>query len=522
MPSDETMGHDPFRIAAAWAGRVGGPVLAGVTLWLLARPAAGLHWEGRATAALVVLMAVWWMTEAIALPVTSLLPIVVLPVLGVLPLHDAAAPYAHPTIFLFMGGFMIALAIEHWGLHRRIALMTVLAVGTEATRLVAGFMIATALLSMWISNTATTVMMLPIGLSVIGMLAGHRDGHPTPAATEGTAGDGSAPGTPHPDRARLGPCLLLGIAYAANIGGVGTLVGTPPNVLLAGFVKTQYGIDIGFGRWMLFGVPLVILFVSIAWLVLTRMVFRLGGGHLAGSADLIREELKRLGPIGRGERTVLIVFVATAAAWAVREPLTVWSGLAGWWPGVRNINDTTIAVAAAILLFLIPIDSRRGIFALDWETAQRLPWGVLLLFGGGLSLAKAVSTSGLAAWVGDQMSAIASWPVAAMVVATTVLVILLTEVTSNTATTTTFLPILGGVAMGIGAAPLLLLVPATLAASFAFMLPVATPPNALVFGSGQITMGQMIRAGMWLNVVGAVLIPLLLYTVGAWLLPLGL
>ncbi|MFV2065566.1 MAG: SLC13 family permease [Pirellulales bacterium] len=363
--------------------------------------------------------------------------------------------------------------------------------------------------------------LLPIGLSVIAMMAGQNHGHGVPTSDSGIVGEGSADGLPHDDLTRLAPCLLLGIAYAANIGGVGTLVGTPPNVLLAGFVKTQYAIEIGFGRWMLFGIPLVAIFILIAWWILTRIVFRIRGWRIAGSTDLIREELKRLGPMRRGERIVLIVFVGTAVAWAVREPLTAWSGLAATWPAARNINDTTIALAAAILLFLIPVDLRRGVFALDWETAQRLPWGVLLLFGGGLSLAKAVSTSGLATWIGDQMSAFSAWPLAAIVVVTTVLVILLTEVTSNTATTTTFLPILGGVATGIGAPPLLLLVPAALAASFAFMLPVATPPNALVFGSGQITMGQMIRAGMWLNVVGAVLIPLLLYTVGQSVLPLG-
>jgi len=407
------------------------------------------------------------------------------------------------------------MAIERWNLHRRIALVTVLAVGTNASRLVAGFMLATAFLSMWISNTATTVMMLPIGLSVIALMAQRpaADG----SVTSGHQADGVVTDQAM-DTSRLAVCLLLGIAYAANIGGLGTLVGTPPNLLLAAFARETYGIQIGFASWMGFALPLVVTFLFVTWVLLTQVMFRLPWKEIPGGRELIRDELAKLGRMSRGEWTVAWVFAATAAAWVVRGPLTHWQWLIARVPPVGRINDTMIALIGAILLFMIPVNARAGVFPLDWAAAKRLPWGVLLLFGGGLSLAEAVTLSQLSGWIGNTVHQIDHLPIGVIVVAVVASVTLLTEVTSNTATVTTFLPVVGSVAVGIGTDPLLLLVPATLAASCAFMMPVATPPNAIVFGSGHVSIGQMTRAGACLNLFAIIAIPLLMYSVGAWLL----
>ena len=501
-----------FRIdssVVAWFGRLVGPLLALAIYFLLPDGSAGLTPEARATAGIGALMAVWWMTEALPLPATSLLPLVLFPLMGVFSIDQAAAPYANKLIFLFMGGFMIALAIERWNLHRRIALLTVLAVGTQPDRMVGGFMIATAFLSMWISNTATTVMMLPIGLSVVTLFANHG----------GTGGGRAAPGEGGEAQvavtsSNFSICLMLGIAYAASIGGVGTIVGTPPNVFLVGFLE-QKGIEIGFAQWMKFGLPLVVVFLFIAWLVLTRLVFPIGLKEIPGGRDMMRGELRKLGPMSRGEWIVLVVFVMTAAGWVLRKPLTNWTWLVELAPPIKNLNDPIIALTGALLLFIIPVDVRRGQFALDWETAKKLPWGVLLLFGGGLSLAAAVTSSGLDQWIGMLLQGLSTAPTFLLMLVVTIVVILLTEITSNTATSATFLPILYGVAVVIGVDAMLLVVPAVLAASCAFMLPVATPPNAIVFGSGHITIGQMVKAGVWLNLIGVVLIMTLMYVIVA-------
>lgn len=484
-------------------------------------------------------MAIWWMTEAVPLPVTSLLPLVLFPMAGVLPIDQAAAPYADKNIFLFMGGFLIALAVEHWNLHRRIALLTVLAVGTKPTQLIGGIMLATAALSMWISNTATAAMMLPIGLSLVTLLADRIGGGNT--AIEGVAPadelreefddtrdtEPSQPSAktaagydlPEPKAvvARFSTCIMLGIAYSASIGGVGTLVGTPTNVFFAGFAHGK-GISIGFAQWMALAMPLVAVFLFITWVVLTRIIFPISLRELPGGREVIRSELNKLGPVSRGEWTVLVVFAATALAWVVRAPLTSWGWLTELIPAVARLDDTVIAMTGAIALFLIPVRSPTGQFALDWKMANNLPWGVLLLFGGGFSLASAVTSSKLANWIGAQVAALEGLPTVLMTVAVVMIVIFLTELTSNTPTAAAFLPILYGVALGLDVDPLLFLVPATLAASCAFMLPVATPPNAIVFGSGHVRIGAMAYAGLWLNVIGIVLIPLLIYTVGTWVL----
>ncbi len=466
-------------------GRPAGILLAAVVYFLPADWSAGMPPAAQATAAVAALMAVWWMTEAIPLPATSLLPLLLFPWLGVMSLDESAAPFANKYVFLFMGGFMIARAVERWGLHRRIALLTVLTAGTRPTRLIAGFMLATAFLSMWISNTASTVMMLPIGMSLIGLIGDRLD-------------DES-----RSDASSFSICMMLGIAYAASIGGVATLVGTPTNVFLAGFAQEQE-IQIGFGRWMLFATPLAAALLVLAWIALTRFIFPIRIAHIPGGRQLIRDELDRLGPMTRGEWIVLAVFAMTALAWVSRGSLAKNAWLTELLPLVATISDTQIALAAAILLFLIPVDVRRGIQTLDWNTAKTIPWGVLLLFGGGFSLARAVTLSGLADWIGGSVARLEAAPPWAIVVGVTVMIVFLTELTSNTPTVAAFLPILHSVAVGIGIDPMLLMVPATVAASCAFMLPVATPPNAIVFGSGHISIQAMVKAGIWLNILAIV------------------
>jgi solute carrier family 13 (sodium-dependent dicarboxylate transporter), member 2/3/5 len=450
------------------AGLLLGPALFAM---LLSLPApAGMEPAAWRTTAVAVLMAAWWISEAVPIPVTALLPLALFPVLGIAGATAAAAPYANPVVFLFLGGFLIAIAIERCGLHRRLALAILRAVGTRPVNLIGGFMLGTAFLSMWISNTATVLMMLPMALSVI-------------ALVDREAGEGGV--DPH-----FALALLLGLAYAANIGGMGTLIGTPPNALLAGFMSESLGVEIGFGEWMLLGVPLVAVALPLCWLLLVRVVYPVRVGSIAGGGEVIRREARGLGPVSRAEWTVGIVTAATAAAWILR-PL-----LEGVAPG---INDTGIAIAGGVLLFLVPVDWRRGEFPLTWKAAERLPWAVLILFGGGLSLAAAIQQTGLAEWIGGALEGIGAWPLVLVVLAITVVVVFLTELTSNTATAASFLPVVAALAAGIGAAPLQLAVPTALAASCAFMMPVATPPNAIVYGSERVTIPQMARAGLWLN-----------------------
>ena len=474
----ERPARPPLRARAGrWAG------LAVAAAMLLAPPPAGLDAAGWRTAAVGLLMALWWMTEALPIPVTALLPLVLFPLLGVAGVDAAAAPYAHPLIFLFLGGFLIALALERWRLHRRIALSVVRLLGARPVRLVAGFMTASALLSMWISNTATAMLMLPIGLSLVELVQGE-------AATEGAI-DADARG------GHFALCLMLGIAYGCSIGGTATLIGTPTNALLAAFLADAYALEVAFVDWLLLGLPLVALALPLTLAVLTR-VYPIRLREVPGGAAFIRQELERLGRLGRPEARVAAVFAATAAAWITRP----W--LERWLPG---LSDTGIAMAGGLALFLVPAGAgRRGEALLDWPTARRLPWGVLLLFGGGLSLAAAIRDTGLAAWIGEALRGLGALPAPLVVLLATAVILLLTELTSNTATAAAFLPVLASMAAGLGIEPLRMLVPATLAASCAFMLPVATPPNAIVYGSGRVSVPQMARAGAWMNLVMLVLV----------------
>lgn len=488
----------PVSDRIAWLGLVFGPVLGLVCYWALPdADAGGLAHAGRATAAIGVWMALWWMTEAIPLAATALLPVVVFPLAGVLPAAEAMRPYASDIVFLFMGGFMIGLAMQRWSLHTRIALGIVRRVGTAPARLVAGFMLATASLSLWISNTAAAVMLLPVGTSVILLLQQRLDRR-DPAVDAALS--------------NLATCLMLGIAYGASIGGLGTLIGSPPNLVLAQYARAELGIELTMLEWMRIGLPLVALMLPLTWLFLTRVAFPVRLSVPPEVAREIDDELNRLGAMTRGERIVLLVFACTALGWIFRPQIAAATGLTG-------LSDAIIGMTGALALFVIPVHWRTREFALDWTTAQTLPWGILLLFGGGLSLAAAISGNQVDAWLASGFSGLAGVKTLWVLLAATTLVIFLTELTSNTAVANTFIPILAAAAVGLGIDPMPVLFAAALACTCAFMLPVATPPNAIVFSSGWVTVGQMMRAGFGLNLMAIVLIAVVIRVFGRWLLP---
>ena len=482
MATPQTAPAAPTGSAARSYGLVAGVVAFAV---LSVSPAPdGLTPAAWQTAAVVVLMAIWWTTEAIPIAATAMLPLVLFPTMGVLDMPSTAARYANDIVFLSMGGFLIAVAMERSGLHRRMALWIVAKVGTRPRRLVLGFMLASAFLSMWISNTATTAMMYPIAMAIAALFR--------PQDQEGPF--------------ELGVCLMLGVAYAATIGGVTTLIGTPPNAVLAATVSEALGVTIGFLEWMLVGVPLAVVFLPLGWLMLTRWLHP--PGALRGDAgDVLEAERRKLGPMSSRERVVAAVFVLTALAWVFRSTKTI-GGVTV--PGIQSfapwVKDSTIAMAAALALFVVPTSWRRFEFALDWPTANRIPWNILVLFGGGLSMAYAMSETGLAAYIGGAVSGLTALPDWVVFGAVAFLFLFLTEVTSNVATATMAMPIMAGAAGGLGIAPLQLMATAALAVSMAFMLPVATPPNAIVFASGYLTVPQMARVGIWFNLLSGVLV----------------
>ena len=453
---------------------------------------------GRATAAVAVWMAAWWLSEAIEVYATALLPLVLLPLLGARSIRETASPYAHELIFLFMGGFLLALAMERWGLHRRIALVALRLVGDRPGNMVAGFMAITAGLSMWVSNTATTIMMLPVALSVLELVTRQR-GEP-----ESDDPDGAS----DPNIANFALALLLGIAYAASIGGMATPIGTPPNLFLMSFANNELGVEISFVRWMIFALPLVVVFLPLTWWMLTHVLFPTALERIEGGARLVRDALAALGPVQRPERIVGAIFALASLLWVTRPVLTRLE-LAGTQP-LAGLTDAGIAMLAALILFVWPAGGDRGP-VLDWHTARELPWGILVLFGGGLSLASAIQANGVGELLTAQVTAFAGISPLLLLLAIVVLIVFLTELTSNTATTATLIPILAALAPGLGQNPLQLIVPAALSASCAFMLPVATPPNAIVFGSGRVPITQMSRAGFWLNWIGIGLITLFGY-----------
>ncbi|WP_110708860.1 DASS family sodium-coupled anion symporter [Salinicola sp. CR57] len=473
-----TEASDQSSEAPSMAARIGlvlGPLWVFATQ-LLPAPA-GMEPAAWHCVGLALLLATWWATEAIPIPATSLLPIPLAPALGIADLKGTAASYANPTIFLFLGGFLLGIAMQRWNLHRRIALRILDVVGQKPRQQIAGFMLATGFISMWVSNTATAIMMLPIGMSVVSLFAN--------AESE--------------DVKRYATALLLAIAYSASIGGIATLIGTPPNAILAGYLSSEQDIELGFAQWMVIGLPVSVVMMAVAWWWLTRGGFKLKLDDDNG--DVIGDELAKLGEMKPAEKRVGIVFLLAALAWVTRPLLNDW--------GVEWLSDTSVALLAGVGLFLIPSGSERHRPLLLWEDARDLPWGILLLFGGGLALASSISSSGLADWIANQLTVFGNLPLLLLIGVITLVIIFLTELTSNTATAAAFLPLLGALAISLGVDPLLITVPAAIAASCAFMMPVATPPNAIVFATGRMTIQSMIRAGFFLNVAGTVVVTLI-------------
>ena len=461
-------------------GRALGPVMF-VAMLLLEDLQTAMPLEAWRVAAAGLWMAIWWATEAIPVAATALLPLVLFEPLGVANFRDAAAPYANPTIYLFLGGFMLALAIERWNLHRRISLAVLVRTGTDGRRLVGGFMLVAAGLSMWMTNTSTTMMLLPIVLSVVRVMR--------ESMTDIEASTMNS----------FEVVILLGVAYACSIGGLATLVGTPPNALLIGYMADNYDLEISFARWMMVGVPVSLVMLPVAWFLLTHFVFSIE----IPANTVVESHLKQLqvglGPMSVAERRIAMTFGAVVFCWMLRRPLMELTGLTG-------ISDAGIVMTAVVALFVIPSGDSSQPRLMVWEETARLPWGVLILFGGGLSLASAVSNSGLALWFGESLAPLNAYGTAVLVVASVALVIYLTELTSNLATTATLLPVMGAIAIQAGVPPIVLTVPITIAASCAFMLPVATPPNAIVFSTGAITIPQMVKAGFFLNLIGVVIV----------------
>jgi solute carrier family 13 (sodium-dependent dicarboxylate transporter), member 2/3/5 len=473
-------------------GRFAGP-LAFLLLYFLV-PTTGLPEEGKIMLGLTLWMAIWWITEAVPIAGTALLPLIVLPLLGIVSIKQVSSNYMDPTVLLYMGGFLLATAIEKWGLHRRIALNIINLLGTDLRRIVLGFMLATGFLSMWISNSATALMMLPIGLAVIGQFKNH-------------LGDENGILSTH-----LAKNILLGIAYAASIGGMATLIGTPTNNILRAVVEKLYNYTIDFNEWMLFAFPFTVVLMAIAWFYLVNFGNPLPKKfQLSEAKSVIQEQLTKLGKITFEEKTVLIVFGLVCFSWITRSFLLA--------PLLPALDDTIIALIGVLLLLILPssgISEPKGRI-LDWKTAEQIPWGVLILFGGGLALAEGFKETGLADWIGQHLSLIEGVSFFVLLLIIVAAVNFLTEVTSNVATASMLLPILASVAIKLDVHPFGLMVGATLAASCAFMLPVATPPNAVVFGPGYLKIKDMVKVGLWLNIISIILLSLMVYFILPWL-----
>lgn len=450
------------------------------------QPPEGLSREGWLTAAVALLMAAWWVGEIIPIFATALLPLVLFPVLQISSISETAAPYAHPMIFLFMGGFILAIAMQRWNLHRRIALNIIAFIGSKPRHIIGGFIVSSAFMSMWVSNTAATIMMLPIALSVIEL---------TKNQISPTKDDVK-------QFKNFGIVLMLAIAFSASVGGLGTVIGTPTNALLIAFADEAYGIEISFVAWMMIGLPVVAAGLPVIFYTLANIVYPVKLKELPGGAEYLHAQLEKLGRISSSEKRVAIIFVFVSMMWLSRPILT------GFIPG---ISDAGIAIFGALILFITPSKSKSSLFLMNWKTAEKLPWGVLILFGGGLSLAGAIQRTGLAEWIGGYFTIIGGWPVIVIIFIISMVIITFTEIASNSATAAAFLPIMGSVAVAIGMHPLLLAIPVAVVASCAFMLPVATPPNAIVYGSGLISIPEMAKAGIVLNVIFALLVTLLAY-----------
>ena len=461
-----------------------GPLLFILTRFFL--EAEGLSNQANAVLASTLWIAIWWITEAIPIAATSLLPIILFPLSGALPLADTTSSFGHRFVFLYLGGFILALAIQKWNLHKRIALNIIMVVGTNVQKIILGFMVATAFLSMWISNTATAVMMLPIGIAIIKQMKDLKN-------------------SPEDENLIFGKALMLSIAYSASIGGIATLIGTPPNLVFAGIIQEVYNIEISFLKWFQFGFPISILLLAISWIYLTKVAFKFKQNEFNEGKEEINRQLEELGPISYEEKIVLSVFVVTGLAWILRTYLLN--------KFIPNLDDSIIALISGISLFLFQANNQEGKNEkiMNWEDAVKLPWGILLLFGGGLAIAQGFQSSGLANWIAENLTQLNGFSLFIILLVLITAVNFLTEITSNLATTAMLLPILAPTAVILGVHPYLLMVGATLAASCAFMLPVATPPNAIVFGSNYLKISDMVRVGILMNIISIIIIFMMVY-----------
>ena len=463
----------------------GGPLL--FFIFLITLPGTFISKDAAAVMALGSWMIIWWVTEPLPIPITSLLPLVILPLLGVTTVKDVAQPYGDPVIFLFMGGFILALALEKYNLHQRIALNLIRLTGTSGNGIILGFLLATAFISMWISNTATAIMMLPIASSVTALLARDLNMAQDERFRKFSTG------------------LMLAIAYAASIGGMATIIGTPPNVVMVGHVRRVYGMEVNFADWMLIGVPVMALVLIACYFVITRILFRNGLDHIEGSDLVIKNKLKALGPFSATEKKVTLIFALTCFFWIFRQWI---NQLAGG----NILDDTSIAIGGAILMFLMPIDKKASSFLLNWDDMKNMQWGILLLFGGGMALAEGMEKSGLVEKIGIFFSAHQISGIM-LIFSLTFISMALTELMSNVALVTIFVPVVFGIAEGAGLNPIYLALPVTFAASCAFMMPISTPPNAILFASGYIRMKDMVKTGLVLNLFALVIIFLLSITI---------
>jgi len=464
-------------------GLIVGPILFGVLAFM---PGELISTQADMVLAVAAWMLVWWVTEAVSISVTALLPLLLFPLLDVMPLAETGGYYGSPIVFLFFGGFVMALALEKVNLHRRIALTIIRLTGTTPNRVVLGFMLATASLSMWISNTATTVVMLPIALSVIQLLVDDEDGF--------TKRDRN-----------FALSVMLGIAFSANAGGIATVIGTPPNSVLIGLLETEYKIKIAFVDWMIVGLPFSATMIAIIYIVLVFWMFPNKGLVFNTSRELIDKELAALGPVAKKERQVLWIFAVTVCLWVFRTVIN------GWLPNL-GLTDTSISIFAAITLFAFPSNFKKGDFILDWKDTSKLAWGILILFGGGLALAKGMSTSGIVDMVAAYIEQ-SDWSVLLTVSLLIALMLFMTELMSNVALVAVLAPVVAGIAIGLEVPILHVLIPVTMASSCAFMLPMATPPNAIVFASGYIEVNQMARVGIILNLISIAVLILMYLTI---------
>jgi len=464
-------------------GFIAGPILFLIILFF---PYEIINPTAHKVFAVAAWMICWWLTEALYIAIPALLPLTIFPLIGVMDIKTVAANYSSPIVYLFFGGFVIALALEKVQLHKRIALSIIKLTGTHANGVILGFMLATALMSMWISNTASTVVMLPIALSVIKLLIDDKDGFTKEEQSFALA-------------------IMLGIAFSANIGGMATLIGTPPNSVMAGFLENEYQITISFVNWMIMGVPLAAVLLGVNYLVITKIFYPNRLGNMAASSEVIDQELKKLGPIRKEEKLVLAIFFLTALAWIMRASINT------WFPDLK-LTDTSISMVAAMAMLSVPISFNKGEFALKWEDTKNLPWGILILFGGGLALANGLSQAGIIDLIGVTISKQEGLSVFAVSTLLIFVMLFMTELMSNVALVAIFAPVVAGIAIGLDVSVVHMIIPIALASSCAFMLPMSTPPNAIVFASGHIKVYQMARVGIVLNIISIILLAILAQT----------